>query len=111
MASGTFTKRDLIQHVFDSRSSPAWSKQDEFTQICQDWIHDKFPAKSDEERKKFVKGFVIIMMRKFKGSNKERLLSTPKNKAYLDSVIFETLPAQRDEGIESDSTPPKVRKV
>ena len=73
MASRVLTRRDLVKHVIESGQLPTTSKMGAFRDVCNNWVEEKFPDDTAEDKHKFLESFRVSLSKKYKG-NPQRLL-------------------------------------
>ena len=77
---------DILNYVFEKGSSPA---QDNFKDLCSEWIYLNFPLAKGEDVTKFLKNFCVQSCTKWKEvkSDKSKLYEQAKYKSYFSILV------------------------
>ena len=77
---------DILNYVFEKSSSPA---QDNFKDLCSEWIYTNFPLAKGEDVEKFLKNFCLQSSNKWKEvkRDKKKLYEQSKFKSYFNILV------------------------
>ena len=101
------TRYDILDFVFQRNSSPA---QDNFKDVCSEWIYSNFPLAKSEDVDKFLKNFIPQSIKKWNEakSSKQTLYQVKKYKGFFSiEVHFQEDQSAEPAAMEVD-LPPEI---